>query len=312
VTVELDLAGKGRRMVAALVVAALVSGSATARAQSQGNPSLVGTWTLVAADRQLKDGTRSPDYGEHPQGRLIVDANGRYSLQIFRSDRARFDLSKGTADEYKAALLGMSTHYGEIAVDWANHTLRITPDQASDPNRIGQVQTRPFEFDGEVLSYRQPPRADGSFAISVWRRDPQRASPSSSDRPFPPGRALPAGTSTAVWAGNTLYVSGALDPDLETHKDTESQTVGLITYLQRILESQQLTLRNVAMMRVFLSADPAKGGKMDFDGMMAGYTRFFGTKDQPNKPARTTVQVVLPAGVRGALIEIDLVAVRPE
>jgi enamine deaminase RidA (YjgF/YER057c/UK114 family) len=42
------------------------------------------------------------------------------------------------------------------------------------------------------------------------------------------------------------------------------------------------------------------------------YTQFFGTRDQPNKPARTTVQVVLPAGVRGALVEIDLIAVRPK
>lgn len=31
---------------------------------------------------------------------------------------------------------------------------------------------------------------------------------------------------------------------------------------------------------------------------------------QPNKPARTTVQVVLPAGERGALVEIDVIAVR--
>jgi hypothetical protein len=38
---------------------------------------------------------------------------------------------------------------------------------------------------------------------------------------------------------------------------------------------------------------------MDFDGMMAGYSQFFGTKEQPNKPACTAVQVVLPAGVRG-------------
>jgi hypothetical protein len=46
--------------------------------------------------------------------------------------------------------------------------------------------------------------------------------------------------------------------------------------------------------------------------MTAGYTQFFGTKDQPNKPARTTLQVVLPAGTRGALVEIDLIAVRPK
>jgi enamine deaminase RidA (YjgF/YER057c/UK114 family) len=141
-----------------------------------------------------------------------------------------------------------------------------------------------------------------------------KASPQpNADLPVPTaGTPLPTGTSAARWAGNALYVSGSLDPDLESHKDTQSQTVGLITDLQRLLASQKLTLGDVVMMHVYLGADPAKGGKMDFAGMMAGYTQFFGTKDQPNKPARTTVQVVLPAGARGALIEIDLVAVRSD
>lgn len=116
--------------------------------------------------------------------------------------------------------------------------------------------------------------------------------------------------SAAVWVGDTLYVSGWLDPDMKTHTDTTSQTVGLLKDIQKFLESQKLTLSDVVMMRVYLGGDPAKDGKMDFPGMMAGYTQFFGTKEQPNKPARTTVQVVLPAGARGALIEIDLVAVR--
>ena len=129
--------------------------------------------------------------------------------------------------------------------------------------------------------------------------------------PAPIG-SVPNGTSPAVWAGNTLYVSGTLDPDINIHKDTESQTVGLLKSLQTFLASQKLTLGDVVMMHVYLGADSAKGGKMDFAGMMAGYTQFFGTKDQPNKPARTTVQVVLPAGARGGLIEIDLVAVRPQ
>jgi enamine deaminase RidA (YjgF/YER057c/UK114 family) len=117
--------------------------------------------------------------------------------------------------------------------------------------------------------------------------------------------------SAAVWAGNTLYVSGWLDPDLKTHTDTKSQTEGILKDIQKLLESQKLTLGDVAMMHVYLGNNPATDGKPDFDGMMAGYTQFFGTKDQPNKPARTTVQVVLPAGARGALIEIDLIAVRP-
>jgi enamine deaminase RidA (YjgF/YER057c/UK114 family) len=86
-------------------------------------------------------------------------------------------------------------------------------------------------------------------------------------------------------------VSGSLDPDLKTHTDTTSQTVGLIKDIQKLLESQKLTLSDVVMMHVYLAGDPAKDGKMDFAGMMAGYTQFFGTCDQPNKPARTTAAV---------------------
>jgi len=118
--------------------------------------------------------------------------------------------------------------------------------------------------------------------------------------------------SAAVWAGDTLYVSGWLDPDRKTHTDTTSQTVGIIKDIEKLLGSQKLTLGDVAMMRVYLGADPAKGGKGDFDGMMAGYSQFFGTKEHPNKPARTTVEVVLPAAGSGALVEIDIVAVRPK
>jgi hypothetical protein len=51
---------------------------------------------------------------------------------------------------------------------------------------------------------------------------------------------------------------------------------------------------------------------MDFEGMMAADSEFFGTQEQPNTPARTTVQVVLPAGNRGALVEVDVIAVRPK
>jgi enamine deaminase RidA (YjgF/YER057c/UK114 family) len=132
--------------------------------------------------------------------------------------------------------------------------------------------------------------------------------------PLPPSQnasnaVLPI--SGAVWAGNTLCVSGWLDPDLKTHTDTKSQTVGILADIQKFLESQKLTMGDVSMVHVYLGNNPATNGQPDFAGMMAGYTQFFGTKDQPNKPARTTLQVVLPAASRGALIEIDLTAVRP-
>src|SRR5207248_884020 len=108
---------------------------------------------------------------------------------------------------------------------------------------------------------------------------PASQNPSNADLPI----------AAAVWAGDTLYVSGWLDPEIKTHPDTRSQTEGILKDLQKFLETQKLTLGDVVMMHVYLGGDPAKDGKSDFAGMMAGYTQFFGTKDQPNKPARTTV-----------------------
>jgi enamine deaminase RidA (YjgF/YER057c/UK114 family) len=131
---------------------------------------------------------------------------------------------------------------------------------------------------------------------------PASQNPSNADLPI----------SAAVWATDTLYVSGWLDPDLKSHSDTTSQTVSLLKDIQKFLEAQKLTLGDVVMMHIYLGGDPAKDGKMDYAGMMAGYSQFFGTRDQPNKPARTTVQAVLPAAARGALVEIDLIAVRPK
>ena len=62
--------------------------------------------------------------------------------------------------------------------------------------------------------------------------------------------------------------------------------------------------------RVLLVGDPAKGGGMDFAGMMEGYTQFFGTKDQPKLPARSAVQVAGLAAP-GMLVEIEIVFARP-
>jgi hypothetical protein len=72
--------------------------------------------------------------------------------------------------------------------------------------------------------------------------------------------------------------------------------------VQTFLQTQELTLGDVVMMHVYLGGDPAKYGKMDVAGARAGYSQFFGTKDQPNKPP----------GARGGLMEIDFVAVRPK
>ncbi|HEY1926927.1 MAG TPA: Rid family hydrolase [Caulobacteraceae bacterium] len=92
--------------------------------------------------------------------------------------------------------------------------------------------------------------------------------------------------------------------------DTKAQTIDSLTKLLAGLKAQGFGAGDIVMLRVYLVGDPAKDGKMDFAGMMAGYTQYFGTADQPNKPARTTVQIAGLASP-GSLVEIEAEAVKP-
>ena len=124
---------------------------------------------------------------------------------------------------------------------------------------------------------------------------------------------------TGVWVGDTLYLSGQMaspvtpaDPARGTpavYGDTETQAMSALTKIQNLLRQQGLTMGDIVLMHVYMAGDPAKGGKLDFAGMMASYTKFFGTPEQPNKPARSAMQVAALAAPWG-LVEIEVVAVR--
>ena len=164
------LTPKHRLGAAVALVGALLTTAATAA-----QPSLAGTWTLTAADRLKPDGSRARDYGEHPKGRLIIDAQGRYSLQIFNGDRLRVasgDKATATPEELVSAVVGSSTHYGTVAVDPAAHVLVFRIEGASFANWDGTEQRRKYVLTADSLSYQVPtPRLDGSIPISEWRRE---------------------------------------------------------------------------------------------------------------------------------------------
>jgi enamine deaminase RidA (YjgF/YER057c/UK114 family) len=116
--------------------------------------------------------------------------------------------------------------------------------------------------------------------------------------------------SQGVWVGDTLYLSGMLDSSVAkgTPGDTEAQTVHTLDAIKGALAAQHLSLGDAVLMHAYLAGDPAQGNKMDFAGFMRGYTQYFGTKDQPNKPARSAMQVFALA-LPGALVEIEVIAV---
>lgn len=125
--------------------------------------------------------------------------------------------------------------------------------------------------------------------------------------------------SAAIWAGDTLYLAGQMaspvtpaDPAKSkpaVYGDTKTQTFNVLTKIQSLLKEQGLTMGDVVQMHVFLAGDPAKGGKLDFDGMNEAYDQFFGTPQQPNKPVRAAMQVAALVQPWG-LVEIEVTAVR--
>jgi hypothetical protein len=189
-TFQFNLKGNGRSAIAASVkpkhaafryvaritikcvslLTALVAVSASAMAQ---NTSIVGTWTLTAADKILPDGTRVPDYGSNPHGLVIFTANGYYSVQIYRAERLKFasgDKFKGTLEEYQDASLSMSVSFGQYTFDPVKHTVTFQTDRSSVPNRDDTTAVRSYELRGDELSWKVASRQDGSVPVTVLRR----------------------------------------------------------------------------------------------------------------------------------------------
>ncbi|MFZ6744035.1 lipocalin-like domain-containing protein [Undibacterium sp. JH2W] len=136
---------------------------------------LTGTWTLVAAPEIHADGSRGETFGEHPQGLLIIDDSGRYSLQIYKSGRNKFaagDKRKGTDAEFRAAALDTSSHYGRCFIDTERNVMVFRIEHASFPNWDGSEQARQFELKANELTYRVPASAsgNGTTAISSWKK----------------------------------------------------------------------------------------------------------------------------------------------
>ncbi len=169
----------GARKVALVLGAALaLTGSADAEQSGVRSQSaaLAGAWTLVLVDNVLADGRRIHLYGPAPQGLLMLDADGHYSLQIYRAGRAPFasnDKSKATPEENRTAIQGANAHFGRFAIDATDGTIAFRIEHASFPNWEGTEQKRSFTLDGDRLRYVVPTPTTGGEAVTgevEWKR----------------------------------------------------------------------------------------------------------------------------------------------
>lgn len=135
-----------------------------------------------------------------------------------------------------------------------------------------------------------------------------------------PNSNFPIATAVEVPAGKTtVYLSGKVPQVIDAsapksspaaYGDTRAQTISVLSQIKAQLESMGMSMGDVVKMTAFLVGDPAMDGRMDFAGFMAGYTQFFGTKEQPNLPARSAFQIAA-LGNPAFRVEIEVIAVRP-
>jgi hypothetical protein len=105
-------------------------------AVAQATNDLVGTWTLVSITLE-RDGKKTDFYGPNPQGQLMYDANGRFSIIITRSDVPKFASNSreaGTTEENKAIVQGSLAYFGTYAVSEPDKTITSHVESSRYPN----------------------------------------------------------------------------------------------------------------------------------------------------------------------------------
>lgn len=112
---------------------------------------------------------------------------------------------------------------------------------------------------------------------------------------------IPPGAETMYLSG-----SGARPLDDGSWGDMKQQAVDTFSRFKRTLEEQGWSMSDIVQVRAFAVA--GEDG-LDFAGFNEGYSEFFGTDDNPNKPVRSFVEIK-DLVVEGWLVEIEIRAAR--
>ncbi len=124
------------------------------------------------------------------------------------------------------------------------------------------------------------------------------------------GVTVPARSEILMLSGQVPNpIDSAKTEGVDAYGDTRTQTISTFGKIKAALAKAGYTMADVVKLTVFVVGDAKLGGKMDFAGFNDGYKQFFGTAENPNLVARSTVQV---AGLASPnfLIEIEATAAR--
>jgi hypothetical protein len=133
---------------------------------------LVGPWKFMSSTSQRDDGTTT--WGPNPKGLLIFTDNGRFSLQIMRTDRPTYKSGtrlRASLIENQATTRGTLSFFGTYTVSDPDHNVTFHIDSSSYPNLNDTNQKRQLTLSGDSLKLENltPSRGTGP-TVQVWER----------------------------------------------------------------------------------------------------------------------------------------------
>ena len=133
---------------------------------------IIGTWKLVSVvyeDQQTKE--RSPVLGEHPRGRQIATADGRWLALVTGNNRP---IPK-TDEERAQALRTMIAYTGRYRIEDGKVITKV--EAAWNEAWVGGEQVRFIRFEGDRLFIESPPMPHPNVnnkvvkVIVIWDRE---------------------------------------------------------------------------------------------------------------------------------------------
>jgi Lipocalin-like domain len=167
-----------RRILFFMAASALIFGVFLPREATAQTPAkdVVGTWTLVSITLE-QDGKKTDFYGPNPQGQIMYDANGHFSIIITRSDLPKFAANNretGTPEENKAIVQGSIAYFGTYTVSETDKTISAHIESCTFPNWNGIDRKTAFTMSGDELRttvISGPSTSIGTgTAHLVWKR----------------------------------------------------------------------------------------------------------------------------------------------
>ena len=242
---------------------------------------------------------------------LITACVAGYEIQI------RLGLAGGSSAHYKKGFHPTATCGVFGAVASAGYLMGLTKDQFVSAFGIALSQSAgsmQFLTDGAWTKRSHVGQAaqNGLNCATMAAEGFQGPSQASSEMPaeivrdgegnyFYTSITIPPGAETMYLSG-----SGARPKADDTWGDMKQQTIDTFERFKSTLESNGWSMRDIVQVRAFALA--GEDG-LDFSGFNEGYSEFFGTTGNPNKPVRSFVEVK-DLVVDGWLVEIEVRAAR--